>query len=216
MRQAVIVGAGGHALEVASLLRDIDADGPGIELLGYLVDVEFSHSARVPGAEVLGGFEWLAAHPKVEVVIAVGSAKGRATVVQRLAGHGAVTYATLVHPAAHLAANASLGQGSQVLAGAAIGARARLGNHCIVNYGAAVTHECSLEDYVTLAPGASLGGRAVLRQGVEVGLNASILPGLEVGPWAVVGAGAVVHRPVGARSTVVGVPAVALPEAGRG
>jgi dTDP-4-dehydrorhamnose 3,5-epimerase-like enzyme len=47
----------------------------------------------------------------------------------------------------------------------------------------------------------------VLRKGASIGANATVLPGLEVGEHAMVGAGAVVTRSVPAHAIVVGNPA---------
>jgi acetyltransferase-like isoleucine patch superfamily enzyme len=47
----------------------------------------------------------------------------------------------------------------------------------------------------------------VLRRACRVGAGAVLLPGVEVGEEAFVGAGAVVTRDVAPRSLVVGVPA---------
>ena len=45
--------------------------------------------------------------------------------------------------------------------------------------------------------------------GASIGANATIVCGIEIGPYAMVGAGAVVRRPVPAYAVVVGVPAAA-------
>lgn len=47
-----------------------------------------------------------------------------------------------------MAANAVIGVGSQILAGAIIAPEARLDRHCIINTRASVDHECVLEDGV--------------------------------------------------------------------
>lgn len=47
----------------------------------------------------------------------------------------------------------------------------------------------------------------VIRRGASVGANATLLPGIEIGAGAMVGAGAVVTRDVPARAVVVGNPA---------
>jgi acetyltransferase-like isoleucine patch superfamily enzyme len=47
----------------------------------------------------------------------------------------------------------------------------------------------------------------VIRNGASIGANATILPGVEIGEKAMVGAGAVVTRSVPANATVIGNPA---------
>jgi acetyltransferase-like isoleucine patch superfamily enzyme len=84
-----------------------------------------------------------------------------------------------------------------------------------------------LEDYVGWGPGAKVLGSAhtgepigepiistdlvikpvVVGYGADVGMNASILPGVHIGAHAIVGAGAVVTHDVPEYSIVAGVPA---------
>jgi protein-tyrosine-phosphatase len=77
----------------------------------------------------------------------------------------------------------------------------------IVNTGAGIDHECSLGDWVHVAPGVALAGRVTVGDGALVGIGASVIPGTRVGAWSVVGAGAAVVDDVPDRATVAGVPA---------
>ena len=49
--------------------------------------------------------------------------------------------------------------------------------------------------------------QTIVRRGASIGANATLLPGIEIGENAMVGAGAVVTRDVPANTTVVGNPA---------
>ena len=207
MRPLVVVGAGGHALEVLSLVRRVNERSPSWDVQGLVVDPQYRESDDLGGSPILGGIEWVSTQPTFSVVIAIGSSLGRAEVADRLSLLGPMEFATLVDPSAYVADDATIAPGSQVLAGAVVGAGAQVGRHCILNYGAIVSHESRIADFVSIGPAACLGGRTALGEGVEVGMGARVLPRLEVEAHAVVGAGAVVTRSVGARSTVVGVPA---------
>jgi UDP-2-acetamido-3-amino-2,3-dideoxy-glucuronate N-acetyltransferase len=50
-------------------------------------------------------------------------------------------------------------------------------------------------------------GRSTVRRGASIGAGAVIIPGLEIGRYAMIGAGAVVTRDVPAHALVVGNPA---------
>jgi acetyltransferase-like isoleucine patch superfamily enzyme len=108
-----------------------------------------------------------------------------------------------------------VGRGSSIENDVVVGARAR------IQTGSYITAFSSLEDDVFVAPmvvttnDVSAGRRPPgqplrgprLRRACRIGAGAVLLPGVEVGEEAFVGAGAVVTRDVAPRSLVVGSPA---------
>jgi acetyltransferase-like isoleucine patch superfamily enzyme len=76
----------------------------------------------------------------------------------------------------------------------------------ILNTKASVDHHCRVGNYVHIAV-AHLAGGAVAGEGAFLALGSTVLPGVVVGAWATVGAGAVVRENVRAGTTVVGIPA---------
>jgi acetyltransferase-like isoleucine patch superfamily enzyme len=96
-----------------------------------------------------------------------------------------------------------------------------LGNNVTVKSGVYLWSGIVVEDNVFLGPNATFTNdkypksgnrnfqleRTYLRQGCVVGANATILPGIEIGENAIVGAGSVVTSSVGAGEVVVGNPA---------
>lgn len=196
-------GAGGHGKVVA------DAAGRGrtFSVRGFLDDDARRRGQAWQGLAVVGGLEALAGlEPDAVVALGVGSNRARADLAARLLDHGR-GLATVVHPAAVVAAGAHLGEGTYVGPMAVVEADARVGRGCIVNTAAIVEHDCRIEDWAHLAPRAALGGGASVGRGAQVGMGAVVLPGLRLGPWAVLGAGAVMVRSLPGSSTAVGVPA---------
>ena len=109
-----------------------------------------------------------------------------------------------------------IGRGSLVENDVTIGARTR------IQANAYVTAYSTLEDDVFIAPGVittndNFMGRTearsramrgpTIRRGARIGGGAVLLPGIEIGEEAFVGAGAVVLEDVPARAVVVGNPA---------
>lgn len=140
----------------------------------------------------------------------------------------------IVEPGAELAEGVRVWHFSHVLAGARIGRNSMLGQGCYVAAGARlgsgvrVQNGVSLYDGVELEDDVFVGPHAVftnvkrprafvsrkdeyapirIGQGATIGANATVLPGVTVGRYAFVGAGAVVARDVAAFRLVTGVPA---------
>ncbi|MGZ9197173.1 MAG: DapH/DapD/GlmU-related protein, partial [Candidatus Deferrimicrobiaceae bacterium] len=70
-----------------------------------------------------------------------------------------------------------------------------------------VDHDCAIGDFVHICPGAHLGGAVVVEEGTFLGVGSSVVPGIRIGRWSVIGAGAVVTKDIPDNCTAVGVPA---------
>lgn len=165
-------------------------------------DVPLLHGSEFPA--------WLEQRLPEEVgfLIAIGNPHGdiRIRLHQELQSKG-LTPATVAHETAWVAANARIGSGSQLCAGAKVMEETRLGVQCIINTNASVDHECELGEGTEVAPGGTLCGLVRTGSNVWIGAGATVLPRIRIGDNAIVGAGATVTRNVDAGVTVVGTPA---------
>jgi UDP-2-acetamido-3-amino-2,3-dideoxy-glucuronate N-acetyltransferase len=142
----------------------------------------------------------------------------------------------IVEDGARIGAGTRIWHHVHVRSGARIGERCVLGKSVFVDSGAVVGSGCKIQNFVSIYTGVTLEDevfvgpsaaftndrypRAIgegwellptlVRRGASIGANATILPGLTIGEWAVVGAGAVVTRDVEPHRLVVGNPAKAV------
>jgi acetyltransferase-like isoleucine patch superfamily enzyme len=152
------------------------------------------------------------------VVIGDGATIGSGAV---LVAGAAVGDGALVGDQAHVRERAAIGRLSVLGRGASMENDAIVGAGVRIQSGCYITAFCEVEDDVFMAPGVqtlndpTAGRRAPgqklegprIRRGARVGGAAVLLPGVEVGEEAFVGAGAVVTRDVPPRTLVVGIPA---------
>jgi sugar O-acyltransferase (sialic acid O-acetyltransferase NeuD family) len=188
-----------------------------VSVLGYEIIACFDNDPDIeaPFGDVplVGGWsafdQWRVLNTgSVACAVAIGGQNGvdRLNVQKRLTAAG-LRPVSLCHPTAFVAANATIGTGTQILALAAVCVDVTLGDACVVNTRASVDHECSIGHSVHIGPGATLCGEVHVEDFAFIGAGATILPRVRIGRKSVVGAGAVVSRDVPPGSRVVGVPA---------
>lgn len=203
MKRLWVIGSGGHARVVIDTALTVG----DIEIAGVLDDDQERIGQHVFGIEIVRPItrESIASFDIEYAVIAIGSNRARATVAELVSG--AVSWTTLVHPCAYVVGHTRIGDGTVLVAGAILQPASTLGDHVILNTHASVDHDSVTGDYAHIAPGAHLAGDVRLGSGAFIGLEAGVIPGLEVGEWTTVGAGSMVIRDVAPHATVVGVPA---------
>jgi len=122
---------------------------------------------------------------------------------------------------AHVLPGARIGADCNICDHVFIENRVVIGDRVTIKSGVQVWDEVTLEDDVFVGPNATFTNnplprskqypaehaKTLVRKGASIGANATILPGLVIGPRAMVGAGAVVTRSVPANAVVVGNPA---------
>lgn len=124
-------------------------------------------------------------------LVAIGDNRSRQKEALAHAGYDG-RWDTFISAGARLfVVEARIGEGSQVLWSAIVGADARISRHCILNHQCVLEHDAQLGDFVHLAPGARVCGGATVGEGTLVGANAVVLPNDTVPPWSVVAAGTV-------------------------
>ncbi|QAA94712.1 acetyltransferase [Pollutimonas thiosulfatoxidans] len=204
LRSLVLLGAGGHAKVLLSLMVSL-----GREIIGVCdPDLVKRGTSKWRGIPVLGDDSALESIDccAVDAVNGIGCLPGsvaRRALYLHTVGRG-FRFATLVHPSAYVDSTAILGPGTQVMAGAVVQADAALGENCIVNTGAIIDHDCLVGDHVHIAPGVTLAGGVSIGSGAFIGAGATVIQGVEIGSGAIIGAGTVVLKRVDANQVFVG------------
>lgn len=190
-----IYGAGGHGKVV------LDAMQLGlIDCSGFIDDRDLGVHASLQVYSTLD----IDGNSDAYIHLAIGNCKTRehlANILERF------SFFSVVHPNAVVARTSKIGEGSFLAALSIIAPDASVGCHCIINHSAVIDHDCHVDDFVHLAPHVALGGGVKVGKGVLVGSGAIVLPGLQIGDYAVIGAGAVVTKNVTSGTTVAGNPA---------
>ena len=189
MTKVIIIGAGGHARVIASMLR---------------AEVEFVCTTPATEDRVLG--ELVAENALSEFYVGIGTNRDRSRVAEKLRALGGRLPAC-VAPNAFVARDAQLGDGAVICLGSQIGSRAVLGIATIVNTLSSVDHDCVLGDYSQVTAGVTFGGTVTVGTNCFFGVKSAVIPNLRIGDDVVVMAGALVTKNVPNRVMVGGSPA---------
>ncbi len=204
MKKILVIGAGGHARVI------IDAiEMEGNHTVIGLIDNNLEPGTFFAGYSIIGGDCSLDKVTDVDgVIVAIGDNWRRQQLVNYVKSKlPLLPFISVIHPNALVARDVLVGDGTVILAGVVINSGTRIGEHCIINTRASVDHDNHFEDFVSIAPGVTLGGRVVIKKGAAICLGANVVHNIKIGEDSVVGAGALVLDDIEPRVVVVGLPA---------
>lgn len=190
----ILMGAGGHARVVASAIEAMKQEVVGV----FDPNTSVTDLDGIQNKGVYSPTEF----PTAKLILTIGDNATR----KRLATTVHHEIGTVQHPAAIVDRLVSVGAGSQILHGAIINRGSVVGNHCIVNTKASIDHDCIIEDFVHIAPGATLCGNVTVGEGTLIGAGATLMPNITIGKNVTVGAATVVTTSLPDNTTCVGVP----------
>ena len=204
-KKIIIVGAGGHARVVASILNyhyefevigiaDRNEDNVGEVISGYKIITTWDKLPEMRNQRI----DYIA--------LAIGDNHEREKMFHDMKSAG-FSVVTLIHPEAFLEKDCVLGQGTLVCAGAIIATNVDVGENSIINTGTIIDHEGSLGNHVHIAPGVVISGRVEIGDYSFVGTGVRIIDKIKVGRNVLIGAGSVVIEDIPDNVTAVGVPA---------
>lgn len=207
-KRVVLVGGGGHASDILATYEEISREtGQPHPVVGLLDDgpTEMGRFAG-RGIDRLGSINDIGRIDATHYVLALGWPETRRAVFNRVKDCGLLAD-TVIHPRAFIPVGVPVGEGTVVLSLVGTTALVVIGRHVYLSHGTLIGHDCVVEDFVSVMPGASVCGDTRLGEGCMIGSNATVSHGRTVGEGSSIGAGAVVVRDVPAGVIAVGVPA---------
>lgn len=199
MKKLLIIGASGHGKVVADIARK-----NGYEKITFLDDnVNVKSCMEFP---VLGTSREAEKYSDYDLFVAIGNAGIREQVQNELADSGR-KIAVLVHPAAVIAPEVTIGEGTVIMAGAVVNPDVCIGKGCIINTGATVDHDNRISDFVHVSVGSHLAGTVTVGEKTWIGAGAVVSNNITICSGCMIGAGAVVVKDIKEPGTYVGVPA---------
>lgn len=208
MKDIAIFGVGGFGREVLTLIEDINRQNPTWHIVGFFDD---GHQAgeMINGYPVLGQTETLNRwNTSIAIVICVGNPAVKRRIVTKISNNQ-VYYPALIHPNVIIGAPdyVKIGRGCIICAGNMMTTNIEIGDFVVLNLGCTVGHDTVIKDFAAFMPSCNISGEVLIEEGVYCGTGVKIINQTSIGPYATIGAGAVVTKPILGHCTAVGVPA---------
>jgi sugar O-acyltransferase (sialic acid O-acetyltransferase NeuD family) len=205
VKKIVLYGAGGHAKAVADTVEK-----QGVYAITGLLDDNRPISSQVYGYEIMGGLDWLSRHGEEldGVIVAIGDNWTRAALAESIRKAAPdLPFATAIHPSAQLARGSVIGDGSVIMAGAAVGSDSRLGEHAVMYPLTSLDHDSRAGACTSFAPKAVTGGGVSIGDYTAIAIGATLAHSVAIGEHCVIGAGATVLGNIPSHSVAYGTPA---------
>ena len=208
MKDIAIFGVGGFGREVLTLIQDINKVSPQWNIVGFFDDGH-EKGEMINGVPVLGKTDDLNKWDKeLAVTIAIGTPRIKKRIIENI-NNPLVSFPTLIHPSVLIGDRnyVKIGEGCIICAANIITTNIGIGNYVILNLACTVGHDSVIGDYSAFMPTCNISGEVVIEEGVYCGTGVKIINQTSIGAGAIVGAGAVVTKPIPANCTAVGMPA---------
>ena len=206
MDKIVVVGGGGHAKVLISILKKMKA----YEIIGY---TDIKNKGNILDVSYLGNDDILSELIKRQkhcsAAIGVGSVNlsEERKRIKNLVESLGFDLPAIVSPNAILNEDVSIGKATVVFDGVVVNSGTRIGECSIINTNSTVEHDCEIGDYVHIAPGATLSGGVKVGNNSFIGTGANIIQSKSICENCFIGAGSTVVENCLTRGTYAGIPA---------
>lgn len=202
----IVLGAGGHTKVLIDVLNSLS-----VNILGITDNNPNLKNKSIFNIPIIGNDNEVLHYSTNKIKLVNGLGSTRSTAVReklyKYFKKKGYSFSTLIHPSAIIAANVSLAEGAQVMAGAILQTNTIVGENSIINTGSSVDHDCFIGKHVHISPGVTICGCVQVDSGSHIGTGATIIQGIKIGSKSLIAAGSVVIRDVPSLATVIGVPA---------
>jgi sugar O-acyltransferase (sialic acid O-acetyltransferase NeuD family) len=205
MKDCVIIGAGGHARSILSLLKTTQTFNPII-----IIDLNFSgREEKIFEVPVVGIENNLIKDLKQlghdYLFLAIGENSHRQKLFMMLKETG-FYFPNLIANSSILKQEMIIGTGNVICEKAYIGPKVKIGNNNIFNTSCLVEHECEIGNHSHIAPNCAISGRTKMGDNVFMGISSTVIDKISICSDVIVGAGGVVVKDISVPGTYVGVP----------
>lgn len=209
MRDLLIIGARGYGREVYSLALSSAGWGTRFVVKGFLDDKTDALDSFEGYPPILSSVESYEVQANDIFVCALGDVRYKTKYAQMILNKGG-EFTTLIHSTAFIDPMSTIGKGCLIGAFTYVACGVVIDDFATIQHHVTFGHDVHVSKWCQINSQSFMGGWVEVAERATIHTGAKVLPNLSVGQGAIVGAGAVVTKPIDNETTVIGVPARTL------
>lgn len=199
MTSLIVIGAGGHARSLITLLENCGHDIYGI----------YDDNSQKEKYEAIYGYNLIGklsdCRRRNSIVLGIGDNRLRSQLRDRFQNN--LLKKNLIHPLSIIENRVNVGSSNQIYAMVYINSGVIIGHNNIINTGAILEHEVSIGSHNHISVNAVICGRSSVGSYCFIGAGATIIDKVSVCDNVTIGAGSIVIESILTPGTYVGSPA---------
>ncbi len=199
MKNIILLGAGGHCKVIIDLIEELNQ----YNIIGIYDDY---HNDSLYDIKILGRINEVNKYinnKDIYFVIGIGSNLIRKKIYEEFID---LNWCSLIHPNAIVSKKSKIDIGTVICAGSVIQTEVIIGKHCIINTNCNIDHETIIQDFSDICPGVTICGQVNIGYNTFIGANSTIIQGLKIGNYNIIGAGSVIIKNIDDNKKIVGNP----------
>ena len=178
----LIVGTGPQAQIVADTLRALVYQGGQALLVGMIGEEAGQVGSWIAGAQVIGTLGEIGKFKHDAIICCVDGDIERKAIYEQLSTQGE-RFVTVVHPAASVALEVEIGNGTYIGAHVVLSVACKVGANVVIRGPSSVGFHARIEDHVTIAPATVIGDDAKIGVATSIEMGAKVLSRVKIGSF---------------------------------
>jgi sugar O-acyltransferase (sialic acid O-acetyltransferase NeuD family) len=203
MIDVIIIGAGGHAAEIAEYIiyNQRHTGKKDFNLIGFLDDNPENYARYQFSAPLIGGPSNHRVIKDHFYIIGIAGLQFRRPIVDNFIAEGA-KFVSFIHCSAYISESAKIGEGTIIGPNVNIGPNVRIGTYTLINARSSLGHDTVVGDYNIISPNVCLSGFTQVGDENLFGINSATIPGIKIGSHNKIAAGMIIDTNIGDESVI--------------
>lgn len=198
MKDLIILGAGGEALEILKVVTLINKVNKEWNVIGFLDDNLSIIGQEFNGIKVLGTILDSNKFSNAYFISSIGHPDRpmlREEVRNKISFSDS-KFATIIHPSAVICESVKIGYGCFIQSNCTISTNSFIGNNVLISNGSTIGHESKIDDGTVIGLGVKITSDVIIGKSVYVGPGAVFTNEITIGNNVLIGIGAIVTENV--------------------